>query len=136
MQKRTNFLQAFNNLGDIFNYQEPYGNVELVGLVGLFEICFEQAWKAMKEYLQEEGYPEGETGSPRQVLKTSYAMGLIDDEEGWLAALVERNNVAHAYDEGVALAIVKNTKEKYYSLFEQLSEKLATQVESSDVSSI
>ena len=120
MRKRSNFIQAFQNLRDIFDYEEPFGNVEMVGLVGLFEICFEQAWKAVKEYLQEEGYPEGETGSPKQVLKTAYSIGLIEDEEAWLAALADRNNVAHAYDKGVALSIIRNTKEVYYGLFEKL----------------
>ena len=36
---------------DIYNYNEPYENVILTGLVALFGICFEQSWKAMKEVL-------------------------------------------------------------------------------------
>ena len=51
------------NLKDIFNYEEPYGNVEMTGMVGLFEICFEQAWKAMKEILEAAGYSEILSGS-------------------------------------------------------------------------
>ena len=34
---------------EIYNYMEPYDNVVLTGLVGLYEICFEQSWKMMKE---------------------------------------------------------------------------------------
>lgn len=49
MKKVENFLRSYENLKDIFDYEEPYGNVELSGMVALFEICFEQAWKAMKE---------------------------------------------------------------------------------------
>jgi len=56
MKKYENFCKALNNLKDIYNYQEPYKNVELTGLVGLFEICFEQSWKAMKEILEYNGY--------------------------------------------------------------------------------
>ena len=56
----------------IFSYQEPYGNVEIAGMVGLFEICFEQSWKAMKEILENCGYAEEATGSPRATLKTAY----------------------------------------------------------------
>ena len=52
MKKYENFCRALNNLKDIYDYQEPYGNVELTGLVGLFEVCFEQSWKAMKELLE------------------------------------------------------------------------------------
>ena len=56
MKKYENFVAAFENLKDIYDYSEPYGNVELTGLVGLFEVCFEQSWKAMKEILEYNGY--------------------------------------------------------------------------------
>lgn len=120
MRKFENFVNAYNNLKDIYEYQEPYGNVELAGLVGLFEVCFEQAWKAMKEVLTSNGFEEGKTGSPRQTLKTAFAAGMIIDEEMWLDAMVSRNNVAHSYNKGIALEIVRRTKENYYSLFGQL----------------
>ena len=55
MKKYENFCNALSNLKDIYDYEEPYGNVELTGLVGLFEVCFEQAWKAMKEILEAKG---------------------------------------------------------------------------------
>ena len=52
MKKFENFKAALVNLNDIFSYKEPYGNVEIAGMVGLYEICFEQSWKAMKELLE------------------------------------------------------------------------------------
>ena len=52
MKKFENFKASLANLKDIFSYQEPYGNVEIAGMVGLYEICFEQSWKAMKEILE------------------------------------------------------------------------------------
>lgn len=120
MKKYENFVAAFENLKDIYDYSEPYGNVELTGLVGLFEVCFEQSWKAMKEILEANGFSEGRTGSPKQILKTAYSAGMIEDEEMWLDALVSRNNVAHAYNKDIALEIVRNTKDRYYKLFETL----------------
>ena len=75
MKKFDNLQAAIHNLKDIYSYQEPYGNVEMTGMVGLYEICFEQAWKAMKEILTYHGYAEGATGSPRTVLKTAYKAG-------------------------------------------------------------
>ena len=120
MKKYENFVAAFENLKDIYDYSEPYGNVELTGLVGLFEVCFEQSWKAMKEILEANGFAEGRTGSPKQILKTAYGAGMIEDEEMWLDALVSRNNVAHAYNKDIALEIVRNTKDRYYKLFETL----------------
>ena len=51
MKKYENFCLALANLKEIYNYNEPYNNVVLTGLVGLYEICFEQSWKMMKEIL-------------------------------------------------------------------------------------
>lgn len=124
MKKYENFVAAFENLKEIYDYNEPYGNVELTGLVGLFEVCFEQSWKAMKEILEENGFSEGKTGSPRQILKTAYSAGMIEEEELWLEALVSRNNVAHAYNKEIALKIVRNTKAVYFNLFGTLVNKL------------
>ena len=120
MKKFENFVAAFENLKDIYDYSEPYGNVELTGLVGLFEVCFEQSWKAMKEILEANGFSEGRTESPKQILKTAYGAGMIEDEEMWLDALISRNNVAHAYNKDIALEIVRNTKDTYFKLFETL----------------
>lgn len=121
MKKYENFKAALNNLKDIYNYEEPYGNVEIAGMVGLYEICFEQSWKAMKEILEDQGYAEGATGSPRAILKTAYKAGMIDDEKVWLDALVSRNNVAHAYNESIAKDIINQTKNRYYDMFVELS---------------
>lgn len=117
MKKYENFKAALTNLKDIYSYQEPYGNVETAGMVGLYEICFEQSWKAMKEILENQGYFEGATGSPRAILKTAYKAGMIEDEELWLDALISRNNVTHAYNEAIAIDIINRTKEKYYDMF-------------------
>ena len=39
MKKYDNFCAALTNLQDIYNYEEPYSNVVLTGLVALYEIC-------------------------------------------------------------------------------------------------
>jgi len=124
MKKCENFLKALKNLKEIYHYEQPYDNVIMTGLVGLFEVCFEQSWKAMKEVLEENGFSEGKTGSPKLVLKTAYQAGIIQDEKGWLDALVSRNNVAHSYNEVIALDIIYQTKERYYDMFQELANVL------------
>lgn len=124
MKKYDNFVSALKNLEDVYKYDEPYENVVLTGLVALFEICFEQSWKAMKEILEENGFDESKTGSPKQILKLANRAGMIDDEDMWLDALVSRNNVAHAYHKEVALDIVRATKDKYFSMFDKLKDAL------------
>lgn len=123
MKKYENFCAALGNLKDIYQYAEPYDNVVLTGLVGLYEICFEQSWKMMKEILEGHGFEEGATGSPKLILKTAYKAGLIEEEMLWLEALAARNNVAHAYNREVALDIVRQTKSGFYDMFCRLKEK-------------
>ncbi len=124
MKKYENFCRALNNLKDVNEYEEPYNNVILTGLVALYEICFEQSWKMMKEKLAEYGYSESATGSPRTILKTAYKAGMIKDEQLWLDALVARNNVAHAYNEEIAMDIIHQTKKKFLVMFDELKDEM------------
>lgn len=124
MKKYENFCNALENLKDIYAYEEPYDNVVMTGLVGLYEICFEQSWKAIKEILFMNGVVESQIGSPRQILKSAYQVGMIKDEELWLAALISRSNVTYAYNREVAKDIIVQTKEKYYQMFVELKEEI------------
>lgn len=124
MKKYENFCSSLGNMKDIYNYKEPYDNVVLIGLVGLYEITFEQSWKMMKEILQNHGYEEGATGSPKIILKTAYKAGMIKDEELWLRALQARNNVTHSYNQKIALSIVSEAKTEFYKMFVDLKEEV------------
>lgn len=124
MKKYDNFCASLKNLDAIYDYKEPYDNVVLTGLVALYEICFEQSWKAIKEILEQNGFAESQTGSPRQILKTAYQVGMIKDEKMWLEALVSRNNVAHAYNKNIAMDIVRRTKEEYIEMFHLLVKEI------------
>jgi nucleotidyltransferase substrate binding protein (TIGR01987 family) len=124
MKKFENFCAALSNLKDLYEFEEPYSNVTLTGLVGLYEICFEQSWKAMKEILEYNGYQESATGSPRTVLKTAFQAGMIKDEDLWLGALQERNNVTHSYNQNIAYEIVRRAKNEFYQMFCDLKEEI------------
>ncbi len=41
-----------------------------------------------------------------------------------MAALISRNNVAHAYNEAIAMDIIRQTKDKYYEMFVQLEQTI------------
>lgn len=124
MKKYENFCAYLKNMKEIYDYDEPYNTVVLTGLVGLYEICFEQSWKMMKEILEIHGYEEGATGSPKIILRTAYRAGMIKNEDAWLRALQERNNVTHSYNEKIALEIVRQAKAIFYDLFVQLKDEI------------
>ena len=124
MKKYDNFCKALANLKEGSKLEEPYTIVEQTGIVGLFEICFEQSWKLMKEVLEEHGRFENKIGSPRAIIKIAYQCGMIDDCEGWLALLEARNILSHIYSDEQSLNVIRKVKSDYISLFEDLNAEL------------
>lgn len=123
MKKLDNFQKSVKNLKEVYKYEPPYDVVDLTGLVGLFQLCFELSWKTMKEYLTEEGFPAGATGSPRTIIKSAYQAGIITDQDVWLSMLADRNDTSHEYDIDVAETIIDRVRESYYPELEKLLEK-------------
>lgn len=122
MKKYENFCRAYKNLAEAMTLEPPYDTVTLIGLVGLFEITFEQAWKMMKALLEYHGYTGSSTGSPRAIIKTAYQAGMVNEEEAWLKALAARNNVTHSYNEEIAMSIVAESKQIYTPMFAKLKD--------------
>lgn len=124
MKKYDNFCRALDNLKEIYDYDKPYSNVTRSGLVALFNICFEQSWKAMKEILENQGYAKEQVYSPKMVIRTAYQAGMVDDELLWLDALNARNNVTHVYNSAVAEAIIDETKNGFVAMFADLKNNI------------
>lgn len=124
MRRFDDFSKALANLQQIRGKEPPFDAITQAGMVSLFEICFEQAWKAMKEALELNGFANEKTGSPRMIIKQAYQAGMIADEEAWLATLVARNNVAHTYNDAMALSIIRDAQQRYLPLLEQLKAEL------------
>lgn len=124
MRKLDNFIRALDNLRVVQEVEPPYTVMNTAGSVALFEICFEQAWKVMKEVLTVNGYSESKVGSPRQIIKLAFSAGMINRQEEWLKMLASRNDVAHSYNEEIALEIIAAIKSDYISLFEDLQAEI------------
>lgn len=124
MRKFENFQSALRNLELCKNYSAPYDVVTETGLVNLLSICFEQAWKVMKEVLEAHGYSESKTGSPKMIIKLAFRAGMIQNEFGWLELLDGRNEMAHSYNKETAVRMIEAAKEKFLPLFEELEKEL------------
>lgn len=124
MKKYDNFCKALANLNEGAELEEPYTVVEQTGIAALFGICFEQAWKLMKEVLEEHGRFEEKIGSPRAIIKIAYQCGMLHNCEGWLELLESRNLLAHTYNEEQALYVIKKVKSDYLALFAELKTEL------------
>ena len=94
------------------------------GIIDKFYIQFELGWKVLKELLKYEGRAEARSGSPREIIKTAFAVYDFIDEEVWLAMLRDRNNTTHIYDAATALELVQQILNRYIPEFIKIQEKI------------
>jgi nucleotidyltransferase substrate binding protein (TIGR01987 family) len=97
-QRFDNFQSAFDQLSRACE-QEAYSPLELSGLIKIFELTFETAWKTLKDLLSYEGF---DVNSPRSAIRQAFASGIIVDPKPWLEALESRNLLSHTYDQSTA----------------------------------
>ena len=98
--------------------------VQKAGIVQFFEMCCELSWKVMKDYLEDQGFTE--IGTPRNAIKKSFEIGLIEDGHAWMDLLVDRNLSVHTYDEEKANSLDLLIHTKYIHLFQKLRNTLST----------
>lgn len=113
MKKTDNFSGSLKVLKNADFDNAMKDEIYRIGIIGQFNITFELAWKAMQAMLKKSGYEEMNLGSPREVLKTSYKAGYMDNEEIWLLMLGKRNVSVHVYSEEEADILLELIKEKF-----------------------
>ncbi|MCL2859084.1 MAG: nucleotidyltransferase substrate binding protein [Oscillospiraceae bacterium] len=121
MEKLQDFSKALEKLKEGLAEEET--EIAIDGVIQRFEFTFELAWKTLKEYLEEQGFFE-KTGSPREVIKTGFQKGVIEDGELWIQMMLDRNGVSHMYDEEKSREVYESIKKTYVQLFERLEKEL------------
>ena len=119
-ERKKELLNATERLEEAL--QEEENDIIIDGTLHRFEFTFELAWKTMKDYLEYSGIIDG-IGSPREIIKTAFANGIIDDGEEWIKMMLARNSLSHLYDEEKSREIYFEIKEIYLNLFEKLNKK-------------
>lgn len=122
--KLNNLKNAFERLNDgLADYEKAAMETIRDGVIQRFEFTTELAWKTVREYLLEEGVIDINT--PKSVMKEAFSAGIIEDEQGWIQVLNDRNSTAHIYDESEAAEIFGRIRTKHIVLFRKLLEKLS-----------
>ena len=97
------------------------------GVISKFCITFDLSYKLAKDILIEyHGVTDFAKGSPREILKKSYQVDMINDEL-WLMMLKHRNEIVHEYKE---LSAVDDWCAKIAEAYIPLFQDLLTYVES------
>ena len=127
MEKRMvfeNFSNALERLEEAVN--EAQTELEIDGAIQRFEFTFEQAWKSIKKFLEDEGII---CRSPKSCLKEAYAVGFINNEQIWLKMLTDRNKSVHIYDMETSREVFENIKRFYVQELKALRQKLISRMD-------
>lgn len=120
-ERKEDFSKALSRLTEAL--QEPETDLNVDGVLHRFEFTFELAWKTMKDYLEYEGVVN-KTGSPREVIKSAFENGIIEEGNEWINMMLSRNQLSNLYDEETSREIYSDIKEKYIKLLGDLKNKL------------
>lgn len=108
-QRFQNYDKAFVRLETALAIVNP-NETERAGIIQFFELCFELAWKTLKDYLDAEGFT---VKSPREAIKQAFQAGMISHGEDWLEALDDRNLTAHTYEDAMSRNVENLIRSKF-----------------------
>ena len=94
-ERIENFNKAFNIYQDAVKDYDTTKILTHMALVQSYEICFELAWKCLKDYLQEKGI---EANYPTEVIKEAFNKNTLKDGQIWIDMLKARNSTSHEYN--------------------------------------
>lgn len=123
-QRFSNYEKAFNELTAAVS-RTSYDKLSQAGLIQMFELTFELAWKTLEDKLEYEGL---KANSPRDTLKLAFQSGAIRNGELWIEALDNRNLLAHTYDAVQSDKARDLIREKYFALLKDLHLSLKNEV--------
>jgi len=120
-QIHADFKKALERLKDALAEDISRGSIIVDGTIQRFEFTFELAWKLIKTILKYNGI---EADTPRAAIKEAFKAKMIQDGNGWIDMLEDRNKTSHIYDEKGALVIYKKIKQAHYALLEKLVKQI------------
>lgn len=112
------FQKTIENLEEVLKLKKT----EIIrdSAIKRFELCFDLAWKSVKNFARENGI---ECYSPRECFKVAFQLRLIEHDEKWLQMVKDRNLTTHLYKEKQAEKIYKKLPE-YLEMLKNLFGKL------------
>jgi nucleotidyltransferase substrate binding protein (TIGR01987 family) len=104
----------------------PTNELIVIALIKAYEFSFELSWKTLKDLLAWNGL---DVRLPREVLKQSFATGLIENGQIWIDMLEQRNLMAHTYDQARAQQAAALICEHYWPELQGLRNSLQERVD-------
>lgn len=121
-ERKQDFFNALKKLNEALQ-KDINDDIIVDGIIQRFEFTFEQSWKVMKIYLEDQGVLD-EALAPRSTIKCAFKHKLISDGDVWIEMMLDRNRTSHMYDEETAFSIVQLIRDKYIFEFNKLKDFL------------
>ncbi|MFL0197115.1 nucleotidyltransferase substrate binding protein [Clostridium sp. WILCCON 0269] len=116
------FINALRRLREALE-KDITDDIIIDGIIQRFEFTFDQSWKAMKIYLENQGVLD-EALSPRSTIRVAFKHKIISNGDLWIEMMLDRNRTSHVYDEATAKSIVERIKKMYIDEFNDLEKLL------------
>ena len=94
-ERIENFNKAFNIYSEAVEDFDEKKVLTHMALVQTYEICFELAWKCLKDYLQQKGI---DVNYPTEVIKEAFNKNTLKNGQLWIDMLNARNSTSHEYN--------------------------------------
>ncbi len=112
---RKKLIKAFFSLKKALN--QDLDEFIQDSVIQRFEFTFELLWKTLKFYLLVQWFDEK---TPRNILKRSFEIDLIDDIDLFIDMIDMRNLTSHTYDEDLAREVYQFIKENYIFIWKTI----------------
>ena len=123
-----NFSRAYFLLSDAFEEElEELNDLEKEGVIQRFEYTFELGWNTLKDRMEYDGVTM-DSVTPRSVIRTAAATGLIANGQTWIDMLEDRRNTSHRYDIKLLEEVLGNIRDSYLPVLETLHERLLREI--------
>ncbi len=111
-ERIENFNRAYGIFLDAVNEYKKDTDAVLIqmALVQSFEVCFELAWKVLKDYLNIKGL---QVYLPRDVIKGAFSAEVIQNGQVWINMLNARNSTSHEYNNDKINIILRSISTEY-----------------------
>lgn len=113
----SDYTNAMTRLKEALLEDPKSGALVIDGTIQRFEFTFELSWKLMRAVLL---FNAVQVDAPRGIIKEAFRLNIINNGDGWINMLEDRNQTSHIYDQQQAMEIYIRIKDNHFNLLNEL----------------
>lgn len=123
-----NFSRAYSLLTDAFADEvSALNQLEREGATRRFKHTLELGWNTLKDRLEYDGVVM-DSVTPRNIIRTAAAAGLISDGQTWIDMLDDRRSASHQFDASILEAALDSIQERYLPVLDEMHQRFRSEL--------